>query len=186
MRTLRLLVTGTSILVLITGVTGIALAQDPKATNLTHVTGETNMDDIRVETEPYGATVSDDSVEYQGEWIYTLPMEWSDSRLGETMRVREHAMRLNGDPDDAEDDMFVHVRAVRLDAPDGAWVGSALGATNPQRSLTLYELTGEGAYEGLSALFGQENSESPVQRFDGWIFEGDLPPMPEPVEPLAE
>lgn len=82
--------------------------------------------------------------------------------------------------------MWVFARAVRLDAPNGAWVGSAHGVAGTDGNLMLYELTGEGAYEGLSAFFGQDNSQWPVVRFDGRVFEGEIPPMPEPLEPSAE
>jgi hypothetical protein len=35
-------------------------------------------------------------------------------------------------------------------------------------------------------VFAQDNSGWPVARFGGWILEGDLPTMPEPVEPMTE
>jgi len=81
----------------------------------------------------------------------------------------------------------VFSRAVRLDGPDGSWAGTARGVAGADGTTQLqYALTGEGAYEGLSALFAQDNSGWPTVRFDGWIFEGDLPTMPDPVEPPAE
>ena len=183
MRTLRLSLAGTVILVLLGGVTGIASAQDKEAATWTHVTGQTNMDDEWVEVETAGASRWDGSVEYQEVSEYIMPMEWSDPRLGESMHLREQAVLHTGDPASWEDDMWVFARAVRLEGPQGAWLGSAGGVAANDLSTTQmqYELTGEGAYEGLSAVFAQDNSGWPIVQFDGWIFEGDLPTMPEPV-----
>ena len=54
----------------------------------------------------------------------------------------------------------------------------------------MMRLTGEGAYTGLSAMFQRRyepddtNFNNPV--FEGYIFEHELTPMPDPVEPSAE
>ena len=150
----------------------------------THVTGQ-NIEDW-VELETAGASRWDGSVEYQDVWEYIMPIEWSDPRLPAAMHIREQAVVHTGDPASWEDDMYVFSRAVRLDAPDGAWVGSAHGVAGADGTTLLqYELTGEGAYEGLSAVFGQDNGEWPDLRFDGWIFESEQPPMPDLPEPYT-
>ena len=63
---------------------------------------------------------------------------------------------------------------------------SPTGVTLQPRMMLL---SGEGAYEGLSAMLQRQyevitTASRPV--FEGYIFEGELPPMPEPLEPLAE
>lgn len=185
MRTMRLSLVGVVTLVLLAGVTGIASAQAAEEPTWAHVTGQDTGE--WVELEPAGPSSWDGSVEYQGVSRFIMPMEWSDPRLGEAMDIREQAVVHTGDPASWEDDMYVFSRAVRLDGPDGSWAGTARGVAGADGTTQLhYALTGEGAYEGLSAMFAQDNSGWPTVRFDGWIFEGDLPPMPDPVEPPAE
>jgi hypothetical protein len=186
MRTLRVSLAGVVTLVLLAGVTAIALAQDPEKATWTHVTGQNTAEWVELGTE--GESRLDGSVEYQGVNEFIMPIEWSDPRLPADMHVREQIVLHTGDPASWEDDMWVFARAVRLDGPHGAWVGTARGVSDSVAVATelLYELTGEGEYEGLSAVFAQDNSTWPDPRFDGWIFEGDLPTMPEPVEPPAE
>jgi hypothetical protein len=71
---------------------------------------------------------------------------------------------------------------VRIENEDGAWSGTFATTYDSEKinetSLILYELTGEGAYEGLSALLGQTGSISSWPRFPvaGAIFTGPLPP----------
>ncbi len=57
-------------------------------------------------------------------------------------------------------------------------------------SFALLVLTGEGVYEGLSTMLVEVVPEAPEGDdeiiWEGYIFEGGLPPMPNPVEPSAE
>ena len=81
---------------------------------------------------------------------------------------------------------------IRLEGDDGVWTGVeyGLGEETPEALILqprLMLLTGEGAYEGLSAMLQRQyevitTGSNPV--FEGYIFEGALPPMPEPLEPL--
>jgi S-formylglutathione hydrolase FrmB len=79
----------------------------------------------------------------------------------------------------------------RIENADGTWQGSTTSANlpgaGPNTSVTLV-LTGEGAYEGLTALFEETYDNgtcSSVVR--GLIIEGEPPPPPEPYlgEPVA-
>ena len=162
-----------------------APAEAPTGVTWTHVTGQNTEDWVEVETP--GASRLDGSVEYMDVGEYIMPIEWSDSRLPADMHVREGTVLHQGDLEDWSDDLWVFARAVRLDGPDGAWTGTARGVAANDLNTTqlLYELTGEGEYEGLSAVLAQDNSAWPKVQFDGWIFEGDLPTMPQPVEPSA-
>ena len=51
-------------------------------------------------------------------------------------------------------------------------------------------ITGHGDYEDLFATFRVTPSQDPASEgatlFDGLIFEGEMPPMSDPLEPLAE
>lgn len=57
-------------------------------------------------------------------------------------------------------------------------------ADEPPRLLIygLMALTGEGVYEGLSAMIANTWKGS-TPALEGYIFEGDLPPMPDPIDP---
>jgi hypothetical protein len=76
--------------------------------------------------------------------------------------------------------------AVLLQGSDGSWRGSLTGFCDPQEICHVMEiLTGHGAYEGLFAtiLGGGDTAQF---RYEGMIFEGEMPPMPEAVEPITE
>ena len=82
----------------------------------------------------------------------------------------------------------------RLDGPDGFWTGTARGfAMTPTRQPEgMLVLTGEGAYEGFSAMFVMEvvppgpDEDEHHTLMTGYIIEGELPPMPLLIEPPAE
>jgi hypothetical protein len=66
------------------------------------------------------------------------------------MHLREHYVLHQGDHTRGEDDIWAFARAVRLDAPHGAWVGTARGVAASDLSVTqmLYEPTDGDAYVG--------------------------------------
>lgn len=69
--------------------------------------------------------------------------------------------------------------AIEIVNDEGAWVGT--GRHVAQLDQTMYTLTGERAYEGLTAVLGYgPDSEEPGWK--GVIVEGGLPPFPEPIE----
>ena len=71
---------------------------------------------------------------------------------------------------------------LRIENEDGAWSGTFAttydSAETYETSLVLYEMTGEGAYEGLSALLGETGNIRTWPQFEvaGAIFTGPLPP----------
>ncbi len=72
--------------------------------------------------------------------------------------------------------------SIRIENENGAWVGSFSSTldskASPEKSLVLYELTGEGAYEGLSVMLFENGHYTTFPDFPvaGAIFPGDLPP----------
>ena len=188
MRTLRLLLTGTFTLVLL-GLGGAVAAQEEAETpdTVTPVTGEA----FGVRTIVEGAYMETDWGEEIRGNVFEHDIEWSDPRLPSLMRLHEN---LNthwiGDTGAA----WFWLGNIRLEGDDGAWTGTeyGLGEESPA-GLTLQPrmmlLSGEGEYEGLAAMLQRQHEvittgSSPV--FVGYIFEGELPPMPEPLEPLGE
>ena len=78
----------------------------------------------------------------------------------------------------------VVVGVVGIDNEDGAWRGTSLGYTTPQwGAYSQNFLSGEGAYEGLSAILFLMDNGTDLD-VEGMVFPGGLPPYPE--EPSAE
>ena len=106
-------------------------------------------------------------------------IEWSDPRLPSTMTT---VMNFDSYPN-----AMTWAQTHRLDGPDGAWTATERGFMDfSAGSSGLMVWTGEGAYEGLSALLVGVVTDTGETLYEGFLFEGGLPPMPDPVEPTAE
>ena len=69
--------------------------------------------------------------------------------------------------------------AVRIENADGAWVGTTTGYHDPADTTREWNLVdGEGAYEGLTAVFRFVAEEG----YEGVIVPGGLPPFPAAAE----
>ena len=189
MRTLRLSLAGTVILALLGGLSGAVVAQEEEQT-ATHVTGKV------ISGEWDFPTSSRSTVEGSIQHVLVMQavrqFEWSDPRLPPMMTSRmatdAHWYESDANPSAAVPWASTH----RLDGPDGAWTATERGfmETDGFESFVLLVLTGEGAYEGLGAMLVEGVSEAPDGDDDtiweGYIFEGELPSMPDPIEPPAE
>ena len=71
---------------------------------------------------------------------------------------------------------------VELTNDDGTWVGTMRGYKVGGRHYWQVELTGIGAYEGHSALLNHRGVSGYVHEVEGFVFPGELPERPEPVE----
>ncbi|MGD8486934.1 MAG: hypothetical protein PVH07_09885 [Chloroflexota bacterium] len=183
MRTLRLMLASAVIHALAVGTAGIAIAQDEEdvPVTATQVTGEAT--GTRTVSPPTGSEV--DGVWHDRDLVFEHDIEWSDPRLPSLMRGQEN-QNWHVLPDDSGAVTFV--TNIRLEGESGAWTGAEYGLGEmSDEGLVLQPrmmlLTGEGAFEGLSAVLQRQHEvitavSSPV--FEGYIFEGGLPPMPEP------
>lgn len=191
MRTLRLSLAGTITLALLGCLGGAVLAQDEPAAieevgrpdeeapvTATHVTGtpvDHSSDDSAVEN-----WTDERGVEHFYGFRAFSTNEWSDPRLpSETAMVENYDIYQKDDGT-----QVVGLSAIRLDGPHGSWTGTAtsLYSMSDGTGSGFVVLTGEGAYEGLFAVLHGE----PPGGWDGYIFEGQMPPMPEPPEPTTE
>lgn len=110
--------------------------------------------------------------------------EWSDPRL-----PMDSQAILNWDVYEAG---VAVSNAVLFEGPDGYWMGTATTFCDHEdncRGMTL--LTGHEAYEGLTALIAGGSEAGgpgslPTWDSEGFIFEGEMPPFPEPLEPAAK
>ena len=104
--------------------------------------------------------------------------QWSatDPRLSGTATERVTEYFWEGPPG-----TILEAYAIEIVNDEGAWVGTgrAIGGMDiPDQS--MYTLTGVGTYEGLSAVLTPE--VDPVDLIKALIIDGELPPLPEPIE----
>jgi hypothetical protein len=167
---------------------GVAPQSEEKAPTFTFVTGKVIEDNSP--EEDWEETWWDGSVGHVLAWRVERSIEWSDPRL-----PAEMVSRLNYDFYPVGPDLLQPMaETYRLDGPDGAWTGTGRGfAMNATQQDWMVSLSGEGAYEGLSAMLVREivradpdSDENDHEWFSGYVFEGDLPSMPNPIEPAAE
>lgn len=183
MRRFRLSLAGTVILALLAGPAGIVSAQD-EAVTATYVTGEV----VGYMPLRQGDTSTDDGLWMLSDDQYELAIAWSDPRLPSLKHGRENQYRYH-----KGDGLWPQALAgtIRFESPDGAWVGTAHGMADDDaergRQMTkVMLLDGEGAYDGLHAIIivTIDEAVTPFPSYEGFIFERDLPSLPDPVEPF--
>jgi hypothetical protein len=178
MRTLRLSLAGAVILALLGSVSGAVLAQDDTEdqARVAHVTGKL-IDQVWDDTQLDFTTEA--GVNYGRGMRLMETYEWSDPRLP---ALKTSILNFNSYPSrDAERGIMTQL-SNRMEGPDGAWVGTATSmqfVDGRGQGQDIY--VGEGAYEGLVAVMFCDS-----EGCEGQIFEGELPPVPDPVEPSAE
>jgi len=192
MRTLRMSLAGTVILALVGGLTVTVVAQDDgEAPSATHVTG-TQLSTSSMTAEP--VEWEDGDVHYWRGVQTERTVEWSDPRLPSRF-LKDANANWHALGDGAVGAFAV---AVRLVGEDGDWAGTEYALMAPESWVGLYVLIGSGAYEGLwtmleGSLVVDADGDPVVDAdnqlmsiYDGYIFESERPPMPDPIEPPAE
>jgi hypothetical protein len=115
------------------------------------------------------------------DWRMVIEAESTDPRLSGTwtLLMNNHGYGEAGTPDS----IMITTGAARLENEGGAWVGEVQNFhSQPHESLSLV-VEGEGDYAGYGAML--ELADREWEGFKGVVFEGGLPPMPEPVETSA-
>ena len=143
-------------------------------------------------TEPDGSALLSFSMPYLNRVIESPRVEFGEGRILHRGEVLEQPID-SGDPrlsgtlgisldwdTHADSSGIVAVGAVHIDNEDGAWQGTSLGYSRPgwSRRHHQYNLTGEGAYEGLSAILFLIDDGTGFA-VEGIVFPGELPPIPE-------
>jgi hypothetical protein len=82
-----------------------------------------------------------------------------------------------------ERDLHIRHGTARIDNDAGTWVGTSTAWIAGWLADEFYVLEGEGAYEGLTAVFQLHPAEGSLA---GVILAAELPPPPDPVAPPAE
>ena len=176
MRTLRLSLAGTAILALLGGVGGAVLAQDDGSAppEPVVVTGTFASEEFQ---SSVGWTEEGGIYRWEGPW-WILTWEASDPRLiGQGTKISN----LSGSE---STEIGIGASTYVLDGPDGRWVGSGYTYGAPTGGVDLLVLHGEGAYDGLTSVLSIDWSD--VATFEGVIFPGEAPEIPEPIEPSTE
>jgi len=175
-RTLRLSLFVMLTLALLGGPSEAVLAQDEEeAGPVTYVTGTVLSQDIDTTEEEWS---QEGGVGHARGFKVLETWEWSDPRL-----PTEKATVMNFEMYDIGDFRELAFQSTHLlEDPDGHWAGTASGFFDQDGGHHGVEfLTGHGAYEGLFATIGFTADGA-----EGLIFEGEMPPMPDPLEPPAE
>ncbi len=185
MRTLRLSLMGMLTFALLGGLGGTVVAQSEEGAGpVTPFTG------IRLSSTE---DTSDEEWTVEGgigrARVYKLheTVEWSDPRLPtDKLNVMNFDMYNIGETRD-----LPIAGTQLLEGPDGYWTGEFTSFCDEVGDCYgMNVITGHGSYEGLFATFRASPQPDPAGEgdllFDGLIFEGEMPPMPDPIEPSVE
>ena len=183
MRVVRGGLTGAIVMALSLGLTTtiVAQAEDELIAPAAYVTGAASSEDA-VWEDPVG--------EGGSEW----EMEWSDPRLPSRMHFLHDQVGGYATHPEGEAMAMQMASAVRLEGPDGDWVGTGWALAwmwgseeeHEEDWVELLALDGEGGYEGLSATLTSTGHGGVPGPYEGFIFEGDLPKWPDPPKPPAD
>jgi len=128
-----------------------------------------------------GRTSVTDGVTQRRGWLFAdVPIETSDPRLNGliTTSANGDERRVTGTTEAVD----LQSSKYRIANDDGSWLGQGtafihLEGGTPTADLDTLLLTGEGAYEGLSAYLLFDFSESPTA-VEGVVFAGEMTPAP--------
>jgi len=188
-------------LVLCFGLAAAATAQEEPApvTLVTGTVAEVYGYDVDAEDGP-----SLDTYDIRGYEVMTQAgapirevVEWSDPRLPADLWL-SLGYTLIGQREDQMESAGVMNTAwqILLEDDEGRWHGTGRSVQAADEKYSLYELTGEGAYEGLSALLrgtaptdkeaGLMHAYGPWDMaYEGYIFEAELTPFFSAPVPLT-
>lgn len=122
-------------------------------------------------------------------------VEWSDPRLSSDLWLSAGYTLISAGEDEPAGAMNVAWQSLSEDE-EGRWHGTGRAVQGADQKYSLYALTGEGAYEGLSALLrgvtpsdeeaGLLHAHAPWDMaYEGYIFEAGLTSLPDEPALLA-
>lgn len=179
MRALRLSLVGAVILMLIGSVGGTTLgqAEDGQTTASGPFSASTvdylAVDDMNwVPGPPYG---------HLDDWGLVLDVDASDPRFSGTWTMVQNGHGF-GEPGTAES-FSVYTGRARLENDGGTWTGTIENFRSEAYERMRLVVEGEGGYAGYAAIIDQAEE---FGEFQGIVFEGGLPTMPDPIEPSVD
>ena len=186
MRTLRLSLAGTVILMLLRGLGAVVAGDDETlASERPHqVSGSC----VYAGHRTFGAYVEEDGRTGRHGDLVRVGCEMDDARLSGSLWVLSNMDAIGGRIRASEGEVMA--QTVELVNDDGSWVGTNRGyiAYEPLGRVHYWqlELTGTGVYEGHSALLQVKGPGTGPYEVEGFVFPGALPEYPGPVEVPAE
>ncbi len=182
MRTLRLALIGTVIVTLVCELGGVAAGQEPILDpRVTAVSGTVIAATPDTTDEEWWV---EDAIGHARAYKVNESVEWNDPRLGDGAH-----WSLNFDMYELSQSKQMPVTGTGwIEGPEGYWTGTSTGFCDPVGDCrSLIVLTGHDGYDGLFAtILGSGNDDAGESTYEGLMFEGEMPPMPEPIEPSAE
>ncbi len=178
----QLALAGGAVVALLGGLALGAVAQDPILDpRVTLVTGTVTAATPDTSDEEWWV---EDAIGHARAYKVSEAVEWSDPRLGDGA-----LWSLNFDMYEISEAKQMPVTGTGwVQGPDGHWTGTSTGFCDPAgdcRSMII--LTGHDAYDGLFAtILGTGDGDTNESTYEGLIFEGEMPPMPDQVEPSAK
>ena len=180
MRAVRLILATTFSVALLAVVSTTGVAQSEDSPLVVPVTGElTGMASVA------GADHTSDRVgpakEYR-HFEYDWTIDWSDPRLPVHLRSRQNANQYP--PSDVNAPTRPEVRRFAVADDAGAWVGTATVVMDEDGVISgQMVLEGTGVNDGLVAILGVNADPGAYTEWDGFLVQGELPPLPEPPMP---
>jgi len=188
MHALRLSLVGTVILMLLGGLAGTTMARTDGSTKVTGTVLSSTSGAYGEFTED--GAIGEDWVGHGRGFGGSATFEWSDSRLPSRADMMTN-FDAYGDPADGDVGAVAVTTMWLLTDADGSWSGPWTGWCDEQNHCRgMVTLTGRGAYEGLYAILTQQPREAAngtvTDMYEGAILAGEMPPVPEPLEPTTE
>ena len=182
MRTLRLSLAGTAILMLLAGLSGVVVAQDEEALA---TDGPHRFSGPCTYAGSYGSesSGSEDGRWWRHGYLGRCRSEMDDPRLSGDLWTLWNHESVGGGIHCGTGEVLTGT--VELVNDGGSWVGTMRGyiVNGPRTHFWQLDLNGTGAYEGLSALAYAIGPGGGAHEFEGFVFPGALPTYPEPVVP---
>ena len=188
------LVAAASIIALIGGFLMAGLIDPPEeavppaaldAAPVTHVTG-TRVSAVEDTTDE--EWWAEDGVGHSRGMRATETVEWSDPRLPSELQVATNLDTYWSPVGEFRETVFSGTSL--MEGPDGYWTGEFTAYCDDSDCYGLNTITGHGAYEGLYAVLRAfddiEGPEDGDWVLDGLLFEGEMPPLPEAMEPSTD
>lgn len=194
MRTLRVPLLGTVILMLVASLSLSVAAQDEEPAPVAFVTGAVVEAYTHDASTVEGPSTSDvrgyELMTEQPGFVIHEIVDWSDPRLPTDLWLTiGYTLIWRGEDPNELDGAINHAWRGLLEDEHGRWVGTGRKVKDADETYSLYELTGEGTYEGLSALLHEvtpADAHGPWPRgFEGYIFEAELTPFPGAPVPVT-
>lgn len=176
MRTLRLSLAGTMVVMLLGITSGITVAQDdqvigPMGANYFTAT-DTPISSGTFDWVPGPGYTEAAGVAAVTDFVASDPRISGEATWTSTVRFYPYGEAGGIDP-------AVWSSVVRIENADGAWVGTITGYRDPDDVTREWNVvTGEGAYDGLTAVFRFVAEDG----YEGVIVPGGLPSVPEAAD----